>query len=417
MLDAVTDSVDIRKLIQNDRIHGRLYRDPELFQREMRLIFEKVWVYLAHESEVPNSGDYVRRQIGQQPVIVVRGNDGHVRVFFNRCRHRANLVCHHERGTSDILRCPYHGWTYSTQGDLIAPTFDDAYDSSLSNTEFGLTPVPRQQAYRGLIFASASATGVSLEEHLGAAREYLDLILDRSPEGEVELSAGVQKMRYAANWKMLAENSLEGGYHGHFIHKFAFDLFDSRSGRNRMAHDEQSIFYIKGGHMVEDFRGVQFQARQAPSEAQKAYTEMLKKKYGAQYAESLHLSRAPILFIFPNFLYVQTHIRRIQPVSVDETYVYYQPAMLKAVPAEINQEILRRHETSFGPAGFLSPDDIEIMERNQIGVQAQGNDWLFIGRGIHREEKLADGGSRGEHMDENHLRGMWRHYAQLMAAA
>ena len=84
---------------------------------------------------------------------------------------------------------------------------------------------------------------------------------------------------------------------------------------------------------------------------------------------------------------------------------------------EINQDIIRSHETSFGPAGFLSPDDIEIMERNQIGIHAEANEWLFIGRGIHREQPLADGGTLGHDMDENQLRGLWRHYAHLMNGA
>jgi phenylpropionate dioxygenase-like ring-hydroxylating dioxygenase large terminal subunit len=414
---ATASAIDVGELIRPDRVHGRVYRDPALFQLEMEQIFQRVWVYLAHESELPNNGDYVRRQIGLQPVIVIRGRDGVIRVFFNRCRHRANLVCNHERGNAVTLRCPYHGWTYSNQGNLVAPTFDEAYEPTLRGEDFGLTAVPRTQSYRGLIFACASANGISLEEHLGAAREFLDLILDRSPEGQIELSAGVQKMRYFANWKMLPENSVEGGYHGHFIHKFAFDLFDSRSGRDRMAHEEEWVRYLKGGHMLEDFRGVQYRPKQEPSAARKAYVEALNKTYGKERAQSLLIGRAPILFVFPNFLFVQTHIRRMQPVSVNETHVYYQPMMLKGVPPEINQEILRIHESNFGPAGFLSPDDIEIMERNQIGIQAQGNEWLFIGRGIHREESLADGGTLGHDMDENHLRGLWRHYAGLMSGS
>src|SRR5262249_5475886 len=312
---------------------------------------------------------------------------------------------------------PYHGWTYSNRGDLVAPTFDEAYEPSLRSEDFGLTPVPRMQSYRGLIFASASPTGISLEEHLGAAREFLDLILDRSPEGRIELSAGVQKMRYLANWKMLPENSVEGGYHGHFIHKFAFGLFDSRSGRDRMAHEEEWVRYLKGGHMLEDFRGVQYRPKRPPSAARKAYLETLNTTYGEERAQSLSFGHAPILFVFPNFVSVQTHMRRMQPVSINEPYVYYQPMLLAGVPPEINQDILRIHESSFGPAGFLSPDDIEIMERNQIGVEAQGNEWLYIGRGIHREERLADGGTIGHDMDENHLRGLWQHYAQLMGRA
>jgi fatty-acyl-CoA synthase len=412
-------AVNVGELIKADRIHGRLYRDADLFQREMDEIWHKVWVYLGHESEVPQNGDYIRRQIGLQPVLVVRGSDGTVRAFFNRCRHRANLVCHHEQGNARVLRCLYHGWTYSNQGDLLAPTFDDAYDASLRKENFGLTPVPRLGSYRGLIFGSLSAAGISLDEHLGQAKEFLDLIIDRSPEGQVDLSAGMQKMRYLGNWKMLPENSLEGAYHGHFIHKFTFDLADSRTGRsNRLEDHDDAVRYLAGGHMVEDFRGVKFNPpRQQPSPARQAYMDALVKIYGKERSEHLHGGRAPILFVFPNLMYVQTHFRRVQPISVNETYVYYQPALLKGAPAEINEQLLRAHESSFGPAGFLAPDDFEIMERSQVGVQAQGDDWLFIGRGSHREKIFPDGGSAGAAMDENQLRGLWRHYAQLMNAA
>jgi fatty-acyl-CoA synthase len=91
--------------------------------------------------------------------------------------------------------------------------------------------------------------------------------------------------------------------------------------------------------------------------------------------------------------------------------------MLDGVAPEINAGVLRAHETSFGPAGFLAPDDLEIMERSQIGVQAEGDEWMFLGRGVHRERTLPDGGTIGVTMDENHLRGMWRHYARLMSEA
>ena len=162
MSNAVSaSSINIGELIQPDRIHGRLYHDAGLFRREMDDIFHKVWVYLGHESEVPNNGDYVRRQIGLQPVIMVRGKDGKVRVLFNRCRHRANLLCPHERGNGEVFRCQYHGWTYSNQGDLLAPTFDEAYNSSLRKEDFGLTPVPRVADLPGNSFLQAPARPAS----------------------------------------------------------------------------------------------------------------------------------------------------------------------------------------------------------------------------------------------------------------
>ena len=405
----------VEALVRSDRIHSRLYSDREIFERELEMIWNRVWVYIGHVSEVSKPGDYVRRQIGLQPVIMLRGADNKVRVFHNRCRHRGNLICHHEKGNSDVLRCPYHGWTFATDGALIAPTFDEAYEEGLQSSDFALIEVARVGEYRGLVFGSLSPEGIDLKDHLGAAKPFLDLIMDRSPVGEIELSAGGNKSRYRGNWKMLPENSLEGGYHGFFIHKFAFDLFDSRNKRDRMIFHDNSVLYLPGGHMVEDFREVHFGPPR--TEARKAYANLLEQRYGAERAADLSPGKAPILFIFPNMMFVQTHVRRLQPVSVDETFVYYQPAMLKGVPDEINRDILRQHEGSFGPAGFLAADDLEILERSQTAMESRGNEWLFIGRGLHRERALPDGVLVGHSMDENHIRGMWRHYVRVMNGA
>jgi phenylpropionate dioxygenase-like ring-hydroxylating dioxygenase large terminal subunit len=410
--------IDFRELIKADRIHGRLYRDPAIFDSEMEEIWHKGWVYVGHESEVPRNGDFVRRQIGQQPVILVRSDDGKLRIFYNRCRHRANIVCHHERGNAPVLKCAYHGWTYSNDGALIAPTFDEAYDPSLRGVDFALVEIGRVNSYRGLIFGSLAAGGISLKQHLGQATQFLDQVLDRSPVGTVELTAGTHRLVYRGNWKLLPENSLEGGYHGHFIHKFAFDLTDRRTGRDRQ-HElhEDAILYLAGGHMIEDFSCVKAEPRKTLSEERKAYAAKLEAKHGKAHGTQLAFGRPPILYVFPNLLYVQTHFRRLQPISPRETHVYYQPALLHDVPQEINLELLRHHEGYYGPAGFLAPDDLEVLERSQVGIEALGDDWLFLGRGIHREKPRPDGGSSGVSMDENHLRGMWHHYREVMSAA
>jgi phenylpropionate dioxygenase-like ring-hydroxylating dioxygenase large terminal subunit len=412
-------SIDWDALIHGSRIRGQLYRDPEVFEAEFEAIWHKVWVYVGHDSEVPRRGDYVRRQIGRQPVIMVRGADDRVRVFFNRCRHRGNLVCHRDRGNGDELRCPYHGWTYANTGELLEPTFEEGYDDSLRREDFGLTAVPRLGAYRGLVFASLSDSGISLDEHLGQVKEYIDLFMDVSPTGEAELCTGTQKLRYKGNWKFLPENSLEGDYHGPFLHRIAFELHSQRTGLDLSSLYQNEvpdvIRSLPGGHMVEDYRGASMAAaprKRTPARA--AYIEMMEQRYGKEKAAALLGTTPPLVYVFPNLIYIMTHIRRVQPVSVDETYVYYHPLLLKGAPAEINEARLREHEFGFGPAGLISPDDVEIMERNQLGVNAQGNDWQFIGRGLHRDRDLPDGGSTGYTMVENHLRGMWRHFAQFL---
>jgi fatty-acyl-CoA synthase len=125
---------------------------------------------------------------------------------------------------------------------------------------------------------------------------------------------------------------------------------------------------------------------------------------------------APLFYVFPNLLFAVTQFRRIEPVSVNQTNTYYTPVLLKGVPDEINENRLREHEWAAGAAGMVTPDDIEIMERNQVAMEATGNDWLYIGRGRHREKVAADGATSGLTMDENHLRGFWRHYLAVMDA-
>ncbi len=412
---------DVGALVQPDRIHGRLYYDAAIFALEQRRIWDRVWVYLAHDSELPRPGDFVRRQLGLQPVIVVRGADGVIRALYNRCRHRANLVCHKERGNAAEFLCPYHGWTYATDGRLVAPTFGEAYDAALGKEQFGLTPVARVAAYRGLIFASASAAGAGLDEHLGAVKPLIDFAIDRAPAGELALTAGTQCVRYRGNWKMMAENSVEN-YHGPFVHKVAFALSDRRAGRirasiTRRAPDQEDETYaFAGGHMVEYLPRQGPAVKAEPTPARRAYRDAMVAAHGEARARELTGTLPPFFFIFPNLLFIQTHLRRIEPVSVDETNVYYQPAFLKGAPQEINEELLRFHETSLGPAGFVAPDDMQIMERNQAALRARGDEWLFLGRGAHRERRLDDGRASGQFMDETQLRGLWRHYAALMSA-
>jgi phenylpropionate dioxygenase-like ring-hydroxylating dioxygenase large terminal subunit len=413
--------IDVESLIRGNRIHGSLYRDPAVFEREQDEIWNKVWVYVGHDSEIPNNGDFVRRAIGRQPIILVRGADGAINAFFNRCRHRGNMLCHAERGNATAFTCPYHGWTYSNAGTLLAPTFEEGYDSNLQRSDFGLAPLPRLDSYRGLIFASISPHGISLDEHLGGAKEFIDLFMDLSPTGRVSLQAGNQKVRYNGNWKFMPENSMEGDYHGPFIHKVAFDLHEKRTGMSVSSLYENEIpdviRSLPGGHMVEDYRGATFAPPQRPpSEARLAYAAAMKERYGEEKAQRLLSTMAPLIYIFPNLMYLMTHIRVVQPVSVNETFVHYQPMLLEGAPAEINAERLRMHEFMFGAAGFISPDDIEIMERSQVALNAGGNEWLFIGRGEHRDKMLADGGSTGYTMDENHIRGFWKHYAGVMHA-
>ena len=306
-MDAVS-AVEYGGLIKEDRVNGRVYYDPAIFREEMDKVWHRGWVYVGHLSEVPDPGDYVTRPIGQQPVIMVRGEDGEVRLLLNRCRHRGNLVCQNERGKAAFLRCDYHGWTYSNKGDLVKVTGSDAYDTSYFRQEdYGLAPVARQASYRGFLFGSVSSTGVSLDEHLGAARVYIDSFVERSLEGEVELCAGVQKSRYRGNWKMLPENSVEGFYHGQVLHQHYMDqrFQQRRSGETRSSSG--STLSLPGGHMVSGYRtrmhvDVLSDQDLTSVPALKNYVQRVQKRLGREKAREILLEFSPFIYIFPNLI-------------------------------------------------------------------------------------------------------------------
>ena len=178
-----------------------------------------------------NSGDFRLRRIGQQTVIMVRDDDGQVQLFMNRCPHRANAVCQVERGNTKAFRCAYHGWSFATNGELKGIPYQDRYPSSFRKEDHGLRKVPRMETYRGFVFGSLSPVGISLDDHLGPrVKEQIDLCIDLSPVGELDVTAGVHKYGYRANWKFQIENSMDG-YHPNFVHQTFFTNIQHRTGR------------------------------------------------------------------------------------------------------------------------------------------------------------------------------------------
>lgn len=415
-------SINYGELVLSDRISGRVYYDRAIFQDEIDRIWHREWVYVAHESEVPQPGDYLTRQIGLQPVIVARGEDGGIHLLLNRCTHRGNTVCQSERGNAHAFRCAYHGWTFDNRGELVGVPYAGGYDASFHKTEFGLARVPRVSRYRGLIFASLSPTGPSLEEHLGPAKRLIDQFVDLSPEGEIVLRSGVLKHSYRGNWKMALENSVDG-YHPNILHHAAMVMM--MKGKN----DMESVFGERSealardhGHGVEQLDLNPVHARNGgrvvpPGWSKEAFAEYraaMVARYGEAAADRIIAQGPPHFCIFPNIVFILNQFRVIQPVSVNETVIYYYPTLLKGAPAEMNQRRLAETYLIHGPAGRVAPDDLEAYERNQAGFDARVNEWLVLRRGLHREVR-ENGGVAGHETDETTQRGIWRHYRDVMS--
>src|SRR4029453_13578464 len=170
-----------------DARRGLVSRDvfvsDEIFRLEMDRIFDRTWVFLAHETEIPVAGDFVSRSLGSAPVIVVRDGDGTVHVLLNSCRHRGAKVCRPDSGSVRNFVCPYHGWTYELSGRLMTTTFDRPFPKDFDFSQQGVLHAPRIEIHKGLIFGSWNPNVVSLSEYLGEIVWYIDPFLSRSPQG------------------------------------------------------------------------------------------------------------------------------------------------------------------------------------------------------------------------------------------
>lgn len=431
--------MDLQRLVGPGWVDGRIYTDEEIFQAEVTRVFKRSWLYVAHESEVPNAGDYQRRQLAGEPVIVVRDRDGTVRVLLNRCRHRGNLVCQDASGNSQFFRCQYHGWTYSNRGDLVGVPYPKSYDDSFDKDTLGLTELPVVDTYRGFIFGSFTKDVPPLAEHLGAAAELIDIFIDQSPVGRIQVNAGVQRCEYRGNWKFVGMD----GYHTNFVHK-SVDMLQHadvpQPGQEAAPTGEfadlgplefgkapdklgNTAWSLGRGHVHINNSPQRLAKADATlaeltaTAAGKDYLASMQQAYGVERAKNLICAPDPHLGLFPNLQIIGVHIRAIEPVSAGRTVIVQYPALLEGVPDEINAHRLRKHEWFFSPAGFGSPDDYEIFERNQDGLAAAVEPRVLLKRGLGAERTLANGAVEGAYTDEVPQRGQLERWFELMAAS
>ena len=421
---------DYNALVQEDRVHSAIFTDEQIFQDEMERIFHTTWLFALHESEIPNAGDFKRLQIGRYPVIATRDEQGEIHLLINRCRHRGAQVCESSHGNTRRFQCWYHGWTYDTRGDLVGLTGPEAYDKDFQCEAHSLTRLPRVESYRGFVFASVAREGISLSEYLGPTKPYIDIMVDASPTGELQVKPGVvNRTRYRGNWKQVGMD----GYHPHYVHMSVFKIFSKRESTTGSAvgalHLEDpfadtSKSRTRGfpnGHACLDFR------EQRRPHADASIEELRRTEEGARYVDDMvgayGEERArdliawhgdPHLGLFPNLQLIHDHVRVVIPISPGETEVLMYPVFLKGVGQSINEKRLRAHEAFYGPAAAGSPDDAEIFERTQRGLLADADPWVQLGRGIQREEVDEDGSVAACISDEITQRAQMQEWKKLM---
>ena len=415
----------LREWVRPDegKVLGRVYLDPDLYRQEIERIWKRLWLFAGHESEVPKPGDYITRTVGTVPLIINRTPEGNVVVLINRCMHRGNLVCNQADGNAAVFQCAYHGWAYRNNGDLVGVPYQKGYGADFDKSRHGMQRPARVSTYRGFIFVSYAPEGPTIEEHLGNAREVLDRYIDISPTGRLRLDAGYNRIRLDCNWKMYVENSSDN-YHNNFVHVSAYMTAPARKIASAISRDDSKglVWALGNGHSYLDFRGEELvqgmQLRSASAsvdeESERQYVRDLEARVGQEKAASLLSEGPPTLFVFPNMFVIQQDVRRLEPVSATSSHLYQHPAMLDGVPDSINRQRLTRHETAYGPAGFVMADDLEVFARSQRAVDQTPDDWMLLTRGMFREERCDNGSLRGHVTDETAMRDMWREYLRLL---
>jgi benzoate/toluate 1,2-dioxygenase alpha subunit len=406
MADQLTDTfsafsslLEDRPEAQKFRIDRAMFLDPELFEIEMKKIFEGSWIYLAHESQLPGPNDYYTTFMGRQPVIVSRNDRGELRGFINTCMHRGATLCREGRGNKKTFDCHFHGWCYDSDGHLVSvPGLRGAdYPEDFKLEKHGLRRVPKLASYRGFIFGSLSADVPTLDEHLAESRAIIDVMVDQSPQG-LEVLKGSSTYTFDANWKMQAENGVDG-YHVATVHRSYVATIMRRAKIMAGADKTRAMNVGKFGATLAGFMDlgqghVLLWSDWSDPENRPGWPKMpeLTEKFGAARAKWM-ISRAKNLCLYPNvFLMDQmsSQIRVYRPLAVDKTEVTIYCFAPVGVDKDARRQRIRQYEDFFNASGMATPDDLAEFEATQLGSQGRLVRWHEFNRGLKHLTKGAD---------------------------
>jgi PAH dioxygenase large subunit len=374
-LNLLRDRVSLVDLVSEERheVSRRVYADPEIFEIEQDRLFRRTWLFLAHESELSNAGDYVTRELAGEPVVLIRGDDGKIRGFLNSCRHRGMRLCRADHGRLSIVRCPYHGWTYSKTGALLSVFAKDLYEPGrLRKDELGLIPITQLDSYRGMVFGTWNAELPALADYLGNMRFYLDLYLGRT-DGGTEVLGTPQVWEVAANWKFATDNFTGDNFHLYSTHGSIVEL-------GLLPPDPMSLAY---GHLVHPQDGHVLHVVPGPPDPMFEYFGLPK-----ELVPQLERNLSPVQFelirglgfsvgtVFPNLSFLQVLVqgdfetpptpflcfRQWQPTGPTSTRVWSWLLVDKEASPEYRKATYEAYVRTFGPSGVFEQDDLENWE-------------------------------------------------------
>ncbi|ANE78226.1 MAG: aromatic ring-hydroxylating dioxygenase subunit alpha [Rhodococcus sp. (in: high G+C Gram-positive bacteria)] len=373
----MTDHSGVIQDVRQGMIPAHIYNDKEIFELEKERVFGRSWLFVAHESEVPEAGDYVVRRVLEDSFIISRDEHGEIRALFNMCLHRGMQVCRTEMGNASHFRCPYHGWSYRNDGRIVGlPFHKEAYGGEEGFKKQGQTllPAPSLGIYNGLIFVSLDPDAEPLEDFLGDFKFYMDYYTKQS-SGGIELR-GPQRWRVKANWKIGAENFAGDMYHTPQTHTSVVEIGLFREPKAEKRKDGTTYWAGNGG-------GTTYKLPEGSLEDRLRYVgypdEMIARMKEQWSQEQLDVVgkdgfMVSAASVFPNMSFVHNwprveedsdevlpfiSIRQWQPISEDETEIVSWFAVDKNAPEEFKALSYKAYLMCFGSGGMFEQDDVE----------------------------------------------------------
>ena len=427
--------------LENGVISREIFVDQGVYEDEQEKIFARSWLFVGHESQVSKPGDYFVSCMGEESVILCRDRQSQLHVFLNSCMHRGMKVCRYDEGNTPVFTCPYHGWSYSTDGKLVGvPFFKDAYHEELDKSKWGLVQVAQLHNYKGAIWATWDESAPSFLEYIGGFQLYLDLLLDswNGEEGGTEVFGGVEKWLIPCNWKFPAENFIGDRYHN-ISHRSVDMVGIGPSGAGRRDTAERNgarfldICFPERGH------GTVMQLRGADAPIPESYQDLpvlaeyfrwCEEERKRRVGDRWRLLGGPAT-VFPNMSYLPRQPRSIavwHPRNANQTEVWRWYLVDRQAPTEV-RDFLRQYYIRYsGPGGLTEQDDMEnwnYAHTASSGVIARRHPYNYEqGLGYESSDFVCDGlpipGMVTDLTDvrssEDNLRNLYKRWAEFMDA-
>jgi len=392
----LSDSTKVADLISPDtrEVQMRALSDPEVYELEMERIFGKVWLLLGHESEIPQPGDFVVRDMGSDSVIVSRGAEGDVHVLLNVCSHRGMRVSTLDCGHTQVHKCVYHGWAFRPNGEFIgSPVAHECMHGKIMSKEQLALKKARVTLYGGLIFATWNINGPSFEEFLGDAKWYYDMLFCRSDRG-MEVLGPPQRFMVRANWKTAGEQSAADGFHTLTLHRWlgevggyakkaegetgGGDLSPEMYGVEVSSPHGHALRCIDLGRKIRRLAGIDPDQLSVEQKLNALPPVGMTQEMVGQLAKNLSPDQLKVMAwmppqvggMFPNVLFGFVYIPQSDGTIVGSmtlhAYVPRGPDKLEFVnwifaekdaPAELREKMLKQTIQLFGTSGMVEQDD------------------------------------------------------------